>query len=158
MLSPGLNIEQFRLRVIRPTLGRLDLWSASAENLLLGTALAESGLFWLRQHPEGPARGVYQIEPATHDDIWKNFLRFREILRQLVEGELAPGPSRLNQLETNLADATTIARLVYRRQRSNLPPPGDADAMARYWKAHYNTPAGAGDPAAFADLFRQYVI
>ena len=63
--------------VIRPALEKLSLWSLSAEELVLGTAIVESGLTYLKQHGDGPALGLWQVEPATHDDLYTNFLNFR---------------------------------------------------------------------------------
>ncbi|KAF0118141.1 MAG: hypothetical protein FD149_866 [Rhodospirillaceae bacterium] len=68
----------FVTTVIRPTLLHLGLHSPAAEALLLGTAIQESRLgTYLRQTGGGPALGVYQMEPATHEDIWTNFLAYR---------------------------------------------------------------------------------
>lgn len=148
----SLDPRQFRARVIAPVLSHLGMQSAAAETLLLGTALVESGLSALVQGHGGPALGVYQIEPATHDDIWLNFLAHRDILRRRVEdlaGGVPPGAPVTEQLVVNLAYATAIARLVYYRRPEPLPPAWDIEALGRYWKAHYNTRLGAGDPAEF---------
>ncbi len=140
MIEPA----QFRVEVIRPTLRQAGLWSKAAEDLLLGTAVVESGLRFLRQHGRGPALGLYQIEPATHDDIWRHYLTFRPHLAAQVEAFLMRGLARHQQLVANLAYATAIARLVYYRRPAPLPEPGDVEAMARYWKANFNTRAGDG--------------
>ena len=50
--------------VIRPALKKLRLWSPSAEELVFGTAIVESGLTYLKQHGDGPALGLWQVEPA----------------------------------------------------------------------------------------------
>ncbi len=107
MLDPG----HFRRDVVRPALEHLELWSESAENLLLGTALVESGLRSLSQRGGGPALGLFQIERATHDDIRTNFLRYRRALSAKVEALVAPQPSRPRQLVTNLAYAAAMARV-----------------------------------------------
>lgn len=144
-----MNPNDFRFQVIRPTLNRLGLWSAAAELLLLGTALAESGLRWLRQKGGGPALGVYQIEPATHRDIWANYLAYRPEQRARVAALRAAAPEPEVQLMTNLAYATAIARLVYRRRPEPMPAADDLAGLAGYWKAHYNTALGAGAPEDF---------
>ena len=41
--------------VIRSALEKLSLWSLSAEELVLGTAIVESGLTYLKQHGDGSA-------------------------------------------------------------------------------------------------------
>ncbi len=144
-----MDPEHFRIYVIRPTLERIALWSQSAENLLLGTALTESGgLKWLHQLGGGPALGLYQMEPATHDDHWQNFLAYRPGLRERVESVLAPG-DKLDQLMTNLAYATAMARVHYLRDPEPLPAADDIEAMAHYWKRVYNTEAGAGTVGKF---------
>lgn len=144
MLDPA----QFRAGALRPALRRIGLWSPAAEALLLGTALVESGLVWLRQRGGGPARGLYQVEPATHDDIWDRFLAHRPGLAGRVGGLAAPQP-RVEQLEWNLGYASAIARLVYYRRPEPLPAADDLEALAAYWKAHFNTARGRGRSADF---------
>ena len=54
--------------VIEPVLKTLDLYSEDAVNLVLGTACVESECGrWLHQLGTGPALGIYQMEPDTHD-------------------------------------------------------------------------------------------
>ena len=63
----GLNPQQFRSLVIRPTLRRLDLWSEAAEELLLGTAIQESARTtcsrWMVALPW--ASGKWSVLPTT---------------------------------------------------------------------------------------------
>ena len=57
------------------TKNRYGFYSIDAVNLLLGTAIQESGgLRWRVQVNGGPARGLFQMEEATYTDIWNNFL------------------------------------------------------------------------------------
>ena len=138
-----MNSTDFLKGVIKPTLAWLHLESPAAEALLLGTALAESGLQYLFQLGGGPALGVYQMEPATHDDIWKNYAAFRPALAQRVVELLAPWMHEdIDQLVGNLPYATAMARLHYLRVSEALPE--TPQGMARYWKRHYNTASGAG--------------
>jgi hypothetical protein len=154
----GLDPRQLRARVIVPVLGYLQLTGGEAAiQLLLGTAAQESGLRELAQSPAGPALGLFQIEPATHDDIWHNFLTFRPILAKRVTDFVAPAPDRTLQLASNLAYATAICRVKYARTEEPLPPAGDVDALAHYWKRHYNTADGAGSVAEFVSNFRRLI-
>lgn len=148
----GLNPVQFLLLVVRPALQRLELWSPAAEQLVLGTALYESNLEALLQIPDGPARGPFQTEPATHLDAWLRFLpgfpKLREALRLMASwsrDEVVPSPA---ELSTNLLYAAAVCRICYYRARPALPLEGDAQAMAEYYKRWYNTPAGKGTVAA----------
>ena len=147
MLNPQHVLEL----VIRPTLEFLDLASPSAERLLLGTAITESRLRHLRQFGGGPALGLYQIEPATHRDLFENFLDYprRHALRDRLQGLAAPSESLDRRLIANLSYATAAARLIYFRRPEALPDAGDLQAIAGYWKAHYNTSRGAGTPWHF---------
>ena len=79
-----LNITDFRDLIIKPTLDELAkaeprIRSDAAVALLLGTALCESELTFLRQRAKGgfgPALSFFQIEPATHNDV-KRYLNER---------------------------------------------------------------------------------
>ncbi len=143
-----LDPQQFRRRVIRPVIRRLGLWSPAAERLLLGTALTESGLRYLHQ-VRGPACGLYQIEPATLHDIYRNWLPRRAVFAEGLRLFTAPHGALEEQLVWNLAYATAVARLVYYRRPEPLPRADDLPALAEYWKAHFNTAAGKGAATDF---------
>lgn len=144
-----IDPRQFRELVIRPVLQASGLWSPAAENLLLGTALVESGLSWLKQRNDGPALGVYQMEPPTHDDLWLNLLRYKRDLRQkavLWATSANPSPE---EMIGNLNYATIIARLHYLRDPAPLPAADDVVGMARYYKRVWNTDLGKATPEQF---------
>ncbi len=136
----GLDPQQFRLGVIRPVLRRMQLDGPAAEGLLLGTALVESGLRYLRQVGGGPALGVYQVEPATHFDLWR-WVGRKARFQLALEREMSQAP-RDEQLESNLAYATAVARLLYYRRPEPLPAAGDARGLATYYKNWFNTHLG----------------
>lgn len=143
-----MDEKQFLQYIIDPVLKSLALWSPSARVLLLGTAMAESRLQYIHQIGGGPALGLYQMEPATHDDIVRNYLRYKPALSEIVEAlstsSLMVIGRPAEEMQGNLYYATAMARVHYRRVREALPAAGDAAAMARYWKQYYNTPKGAG--------------
>ena len=143
-----LDPQQFRRLVIRPVVRRLGLGSPAAERLLLGTALTESGLRHLHQ-VRGPARGLYQIEPATLRDLYANWLPRRPKLAEGLRQFTVPHGALDDQLIWNLAYASAVARLIYYRRPEPLPRADDLPALAEYWKAHFNTAAGKGAPADF---------
>lgn len=146
-----MDAKTFRSTVIVPTLQQIGLYSEAAADLLLGTALQESNLIHRRQIGGGPGRGYYQMEPATHDDIWKNYLAYRKKLAATIGGLVAAGGDRLRALETNDTYATGMARVHYMRVPAPLPSSGDVKAMANYWKLHYNTVLGVGTAKQFVD-------
>ena len=112
----------------------------------------------MRQFNAGPARGVYQIEPATHDDIVMRYLKRRTALRERVDVLVAPEPSRIDQLATNLAYATAICRLRYWMDPKPLPEADDIEGLGRYWKRVYNTARGKGKVAEFVANYRRHVL
>ena len=151
MIEPS----EFGSLVIRPALQGLNLWSLAAERLLLGTAIAESGLRHLKQ-TRGPALGLYQVEPATHDDLYENWLHFRpDWGNRLIECTTDYG-TYTEQLVWNLAYATAVARLIYYRRPEPLPDTGDLRGQAEYWKAHYNTEAGKGTVEYYISKVRKH--
>lgn len=131
--------------VISPALQRISsnkfpTWSPAAEELLLGTAIVESDLRFRRQYGDGPARGFLQMEPATHNDIWDNFLKYRPELAKAIGRLMSSADAdKLVELEKNDKYACAMARAHYLRAPTPLPRSGDVDAMAKYWKKYYNT-------------------
>jgi hypothetical protein len=140
--------SEFRVEVIRPVLTRLGLHTDAAELLLLATAIAESGLSALVQAGNGPALGVYQMEPTTHDDLWVRVLQPRRALAMGVTEWTVAGLPLLDQMKGNLYYATAMARIKYFSIPERLPTADIAD-IARYWKRYYNTHLGKGTEAGF---------
>jgi len=137
-----INCKHFLDYIIRPTIIPFRMGGKPAEVLLLGTALKESHLTYLKQLGGGPAMGPYQMEPFTDIDIWETYLRYRPELKRKVADLLIPTMARKDQLQGNLYYATIMARLKYRRVRQALPLANDLEGMAQYHKDHYNTSAG----------------
>ena len=151
--------------VIKPALEKLGLWSIAAEELVLGTAIVESALIYLRQHGGGPALGIFQMEPATLHDCYDNYLDYRADLKAKVDGFLAAQPANPDgtpdkdaQLATNLAFATALCRIRYYRAPAAMPSdPNDVNGLAAYWKQYYNTPQGAGTVEQFVADYNRYL-
>lgn len=152
----SLDVTWLKNSVIVPTLTALTLYSDSAVNLMLGTCAQESHMgTYIRQIGGGPALGIYQTEPATHEDVWENYLKYRPALAATV---LAIAPRNVNNLINSTEYATSIARLVYARVHESLPPAGNIQALASYWKQYYNTPSGKGCIADFILNYQRYVL
>lgn len=147
-----IDPRQLHELVIRPSLGVIELGGLVAEVLSLGTAIQESALIWLAQ-PSGPARGLWQIEPATATDCWANFLAFRSDLATRVRS-LMTGQDPLDQLYGNLDYGCALARIKYFRDPAPLPEL-DVAAMSAYYKRVYNTAAGAATLEEVALSFRR---
>lgn len=147
--------------VVRPALIYADLHIGSAEQLIMGTAAVETAMgSFLHQVNKGPALGLYQIEPATHLDIYKNFLGTRAALENAIfeasgiDKTKTPSDSMLIY---NLNYATLICRVKYMRCPKGLPNIDDVQGMAEYWKENYNTNQGAGSESLFIKAYLKYV-
>ncbi len=133
-----MNPEHLLEHAIRPALDYMGMGGKAAEQLVLGTAIVESGLIYLHQHNNGPARGFWQMEPGTYKDIFKNYLIYREDRSRFIS-ELAAHEPSFDQLTWNLRFGAAMCRIHYRRVKEALPGVGDYEAMALYHKKYYNT-------------------
>lgn len=158
-----LDPRQFLVFVIRPTLRHIGMEGLAAERLVLGTGIAESRLTYVDQVTRlndtrlGPALGLFQMEPATHDDIWNNWLVHRPNLMERLNALLAPHPDKVTQLVCNLSYTVAMCRILYRRVPQPLPGASDALGMAEYHKRFYNTYLGAARVEETVHGFRQAV-
>jgi len=129
--------------------------SISAINLLMGTAAQESKMGrYLYQLGKGPARGIFQIEPATEEDILNRFVMHSHSMQEVME-HLGICNSEFN-LAGNLNYQIIIARLKYWSIPEKLPEADDIDGLARYWKKYYNTELGKGTVKEFKENYRRY--
>ena len=156
----SLETDQLLELVIIPTLKYLNMDSPAAQNLLLGTAAHESAMGRYIKQIRGPALGIYQVEPATHDDIWINYLKYRPELaakvRSLIpafDGDIPPAENMI----WDLRYATANARICYWRISEPLPDANDIPAMADYWDVHYNANPHKGFPHEFVAAYERYV-
>lgn len=155
----GILCKDLREVVIRPALKKLGLWSESAENLLLGTAAQESQMGrYLRQIGGGPAIGIYQCEPATHQDVWDNYLIYKGPLLGAVTKLTVLHMPRMEQLAWNLMYATAIARIHYLRIKEPLPKADDIVSLGCYWKNWYNTHLGKGTVEEYVKSYTAMVV
>lgn len=139
--------------VVRDTLKYLGEWSQAAENLMVGTAIQESGLgFCLK---EGRRLGIYHISPSAHRAVWDHHLVHHPELASLVRG-LAGQHAFIDdphgELLTNLKYATAIAWCIYRKAQSALPEATDLEGLGEFWHKHFH----AGATSRACDFVRNY--
>ena len=157
-----MNEKQLR-RLIQEVLKPCSLYSESAEELLVLTAASESlGGTYLYQ-VEGPARGIFQMEPATEKDILINYVYYNDQLRAAVSEFVefpAQGKVKYKQkdpLTYNLAYQVLMCRIHYRRDKFALPAKTDVDGLASVWKRVYNTYLGKGTAKEAINKYKRYV-
>jgi len=147
----------FRDKVIRPTLLDLGLHSAAAVNLLLGTALHESGVLRYHHQDGGPAMGLFQMEPNTLQDLFDNYLSFHDGRLAQLERYSEKGLSVDNAHNLyNARYATAACRLQYYRQPAALPSADDMEGLAAYYKKYWNSSAGKATAQDFIDVMEKY--
>jgi len=157
----SIDTEQLKKLIITPTLKELDLYSHSAVNLLLGTCATESQMgTYLKQKGTGPALGIYQMEPATFDDISENYLEYRPNLIARVRMCMEYDQSFsfvVTDMIWNLKLATAMCRIHYLRIPQPLPKSSDIYGLANYYKKYYNTEKGKGSVGKFVADYEAYV-
>jgi hypothetical protein len=151
-----MDATVFRDSFVKPGLLALDAWSPEAEMLVVGTAAQESNLVYTRQIGGGPALGYFQMEPATHDDCWTNYIDFRAPLKaKIMAVRGAAGDPVASEMVTDHKYAAAMARVRYMRVAPAIPTA--VRDIAAYWKLHYNTPLGAGSADDFIANWNRYL-
>ena len=168
-----MNADQLR-ELIRDTLHELEPeipYSEAAVELLMLTAAVESNLGEYVKQVNGPARGIFQMEPTTALDIHTNWLVYNQDLLRKVNrfaGRIDPDL----QARGDLVWQIVWARLHYRRIKAPLPEirympmsesglerkltPKSVSDLAQYWKKHYNTHLGKGTVVKAIQKYGRY--
>lgn len=148
----GISHTHLRLYIIRPTLVNNFLWSQSAEEILIMTAAHETHAGkWLVQRGGGPAKGIYQMEPRTYDDI-RQKVSLNPKLKLAIDISYNP-----NDVVWNLQLATVMARLQFWRFPKPLPKAHEVYKLAAYYKEFYNTESGKATVENVANNYLTYL-
>lgn len=150
--------DQLRRYVIVPALASIGLDGDSAEVLLMATCAQESkGGTYLHQI-NGPALGIYQMEPETYQDLI-SYIQPKQALRQklLSSCNFDVFPPHQNEIVTNLKYATIIARLYYLRFPEPLPAANDMDGIWKYYKKYWNTEKGKATQNEFYANYKAFI-
>jgi len=167
-----INHRHLRELIIRPALKAVDLWSESAEQLLLMTCAQESlGGTYLKQI-KGPALSIYQMEPATYNCIWNDYFfgtekkdedkrcipmdsRLSTKILRYVRKPLGTVPD-IDIMVRDLGYASVMCRAHFVRFSEPLPAANDLDGMFKYYKKYYNTNLGDTTEKEFIDAYQVY--
>ena len=116
--------------------------SEDAIELVLETAITESGRFEYLKQIQGPAVGFTQLEPDTIKDCWDNYIIYRNNLTSFILS-LGFNPDDMEfSVWSNLALQIAFTRIWYYRRPGKIP--STIEERAEYWKKHYNTELGKG--------------
>ena len=153
-----MNAQQLHDYIIKPTLQYMggNYYSRESAFLLLCTAAIESNCGEYIKQINGPALGVFQMEPATLVDIYNNCDAIQKptngqgcvLLHRITALELSPDNDRLSDLMVSPMYACAMARLKYAMDANPLPrltgvADTDLNGFYNYYKRVYNTELGA---------------
>lgn len=150
-----LNKDSFKQK-IEQVLHEMNAYSEEAVQLLLGTCAQESAFgTYRKQLGGGPALGVFQMEPATFNDIKENYLKYKPALESKIMLLSNVTELKADDLVENDALAICMARTHYMRVRAGIP--ANLQGQAEYWKKYYNTPLGKGKVEEYIANYNKYV-
>jgi hypothetical protein len=149
---------QLRELIIQPTLKDLVMYSPEAEELLVFTCAVESGGGTYLKQLNGPALGIYQMEPATYNDLWQNFIAKKSgLLMMLLHNFDVRNMPPEDKLIYDLRYATALCRIFYARIQAPLPPANDPQAIWEYYKKYYNTYLGAANEPHCIYAYKNFI-
>jgi len=133
-------------------------YSDTAVELLMLTCAQETHLGKYLKQVRGPARGIFQVEPATEIDMWRTLThRHSDIKAKIDQLTMPMEPAGASNMELNIAYQIAMARYYYYRIPKPLPA-HDVWDMAAYWKKYYNTYLGAGTKEEAFGNYKRYCV
>lgn len=142
-----MNPQQLHDYIIKPTTEYMGggYNSIEARFLLLCTAAIESDCGYYIKQVNGPALGPWQMEPATHDDIWDNcdalhgpIFGFKVAQLGLRKNSEEASSDYENDISISPMYACAMARLKYSMTPEPLPEhTGDANIDLRAFYDYY---------------------
>jgi hypothetical protein len=145
-------IDPKQLRsLVKRTLKRIPHgYSESSEVAVLMLSAHESRLGKYLKQTQGPALGMGQIEPITHDDTWKH-------------GDTCAANAKILRIDRDVErlEYDLVYQIFMIRQRlfmkpEALPPSNDPWAIAEYLKKHWNTTRGKAEADDYYKAYNYY--
>lgn len=156
----SFNRNQLRAK-IKAVLTWLDPeipYSDTAVELLMLTCAQETHLGKYLKQVRGPARGIFQIEPATEKDMFRTLSQRHGAIRAKISELMFQTEGKgFTNMELNLAYQIAMARYFYYRVPKALPA-NDIVSMATYWKKYFNTYLGKGKVIEAIDNYERYCV
>lgn len=121
----------------------------NAVRLLEMIAAHESGGFTYQRQINGPALGLFQMEPRTFRDLC-GYVR-RKQLKLATEVPCSP-----YRLIFDPGFAAAMARAFFLRFPEPIPNMQDIAALSHYAKLYWNTVRGKATPEQYANAWREY--
>ena len=151
-----MNVDQFRIYIVRDALKAAGWWSQAIENLIVATGIVESGLDKLVQDGCAVAKGVFQIEGRTYTDVIDYIKRDSEKVKAILSAcNMQELPDDAESVIWNLRYAVLITRMFYYRIPEILPKSDEFKELYNYYKRYYNSAAGAATEDRDLPIFKQ---
>ena len=104
---------------------------------------------------ERGGEGIWQVEPPTRDDLYKNVLQYRKNLMKLVSDFCTP-MCQYPLIQLPMYNCA-IARLCVYRYKEAMPEFGARDQMWELYKKRYNSRQGAAKKEEWDDNWQRFV-
>ena len=167
-----IHTSQFK-DLIQRTLAEMDgasdgkiKYSEEAVDLLMVTAAHESHLGHYLKQIQGPALGVFQMEPLTYEDHWLYVESKRRLRLMMMDMNFTL--HKAEDMEWNLRYAIVMARVHYFRKPEPIPwkprlfnevsNENYLRNLSTYAKEHYNTYLGKATPEEYYDDYIKYCV
>lgn len=122
--------------------------SASMAIMMIIAHESQKGRYW--QQVNGPAKGLIQMEPATHDDTWKHCDSIQQRAAQLGITQ------DVHKLEHDIRYNIFMARC--RLLMDVNPLPATEEAMAEYLKSYWNSDGGKASASKYLNEYREWKL
>lgn len=146
--------QEYLDQTIIPAADTLGILTLPHLQIGFGTCAQESNFRNVRQDGGGPAIGLFQMEKATHDSLWANFIIYRPslkaALKEIIRDEIVSADLMMMDI------VYSAAMMLIRYLDSPGEIPDDLAGQAAYWKLHYNTPQGAGTECQYIVNYNRF--
>lgn len=147
------------IEAVHERLSIIPKGSADHVALLMETSAVESNRGYIVRQKGGPARGIFQMEPATERCTlgWlkDNFPKVHGEVMAFYDKSRSPEWNRTHNVPYNVAMSTVY---YWRRMGDGLTDRiGTLEDRAKVWKTHYNTYLGKGSIAGYIKKAGKYL-
>lgn len=122
--------------------------------MIFETACVESNCGEYIKQINGPACGIFQIEPNTAQDIIDNYIKYRSRYKDIFDMLYIKTFTLPQNLKYNLAFSVFMCRMFYMRIKESIP--NTVEKRAEYWKKYYNTEQGKGTTTEYIRKVGKY--
>ena len=122
--------------------------------MIAETACVETNCGQYIKQINGPACGIFQIEPRTARDIIDHFIFYKPKLRNNFAKLYNDYLTLEQNLCTNLMFSIFMCRCFYLRIKETIP--STVEDRAKYWKKYYNTALGKGTVEKYIKAVDKY--